>query len=1529
MIHPLLFRRCRWWLLFVIAWPVFSFAQGSNNTIEINLLEESYDCSTGQVTVKFHVTNYDENGNYGMYHTAVTINAGASGRSLNFPQGNNDFTFTGAYNPGDLITITAYGLSNNAAPSTSFPFVASAAPAPDPPSISSSASMPLCNGSSTILTASGSTGSYVWSNGQTGTSISVSAPGDYTARAVSGCGTSSESNVITVTVGSIPSAPVIGSSAGTLLCNGQSTNFSATSSGGTINWSNSATGTSMTTSAPGTYYASETNGCGTSGNSNVITITSGNTPGAPTVTSSNGTSLCNGQSTVLTAAQTAGGAISWNTGQTGNSITISSPGTYYAVESNGCGTGGNSNLVTITTGTAPSAPTISSSNGTLLCNGASTILTASGGGIISWNTGANGSSISVTAPGNYYAVATNSCGVSGASNTITISTNQTPAAPFVLNNGGTLLCNGASVTLSTSPSFGGTIRWNTGASGNSLSVSTAGDYYAYEANGCGNGSNSNVVAITTTSTPAAPTVTPAGDQLLCNGASVTLTSSGSNVLWSNAATGNTITTFVAGAYYAIDRNACGNSAQSNIVNVTTVVCPTPAPGSSYFVCPGALKTLDAGAGYDTYEWSNGATTRTIAVGPGTYTVTVSKQGCFATSAAVTVGYYTVTTPTISASGATIFCAGGTVTLLSSPGSAYSWNTGATSSSINVNTPGAYFVTVTDANGCQATSAAVNVTVNPLPIATISGNASVCQNGTAPVVVFTGSGGAPPYTFSYRVNSGSVQTVTTTSGNSVSVSVPTGNAGNFVYELVSVQESSSTACSNSASGSVTVSVNALPSASISGNANVCKNSASPAILFSATGGSGPYTFTYRINGGANQIVTTTSGNSASVSVPTIATGTLVYSLVSVQEPSGCANNASGIATVTINPLPDASITGSATVCQGNGSPVISFSGSGGVAPYKFTYTINGGAQQTITTSTGNSVSLSVPTSTAGDFVYTLVSVQESSGTACVNTANGSVTVTVRALPTSSISGTTTLCKNATAPSIVFTGNGGTAPYTFGYRINGGALQTVTTSSGNTVSVQVPTGTEGTFTYTLVSVQEAGSTACSNTASGSATITVNPLPTATITGNTSVCQNGTAPLVTFTGAGGVAPYTFVYRVGSGSNQTVISTGNTATVTVPVSTAGSFTYTLVGVQDASSTACSNSASGSVTIVVNPQPVKAIITANNMHLCNGETGTLKVTNYVSGSTYYWYKDGALINTTTTDAIQVTTSGSYTVLVVNASGCAAATYSDAIVITTGSVTTPVITGSLKVCEGGRTMLTARSNDEKAYDGWRWTGPPGGRLLSEDSSFFVGAGQYRVRVSTQGCADSVNVAVTADDTEFPAGKLTPNQTTIAYGDAVTLHADVQGAVSYKWDLGNGRQFSSTATEVTEHYYMNSDSVPVKLWATSARNCTTIFTTTVKVGAMPTRKLPDNSFAGTVKDWNVFPIPFTNKLTITAILQARENVRIDLFAPDGRWVRSWTKSGKKGENIFTLDDMGDLAVNVLYFITAVYNGEKHFDKIYKY
>jgi gliding motility-associated-like protein len=168
-------------------------------------------------------------------------------------------------------------------------------------------------------------------------------------------------------------------------------------------------------------------------------------------------------------------------------------------------------------------------------------------------------------------------------------------------------------------------------------------------------------------------------------------------------------------------------------------------------------------------------------------------------------------------------------------------------------------------------------------------------------------------------------------------------------------------------------------------------------------------------------------------------------------------------------------------------------------------MNGGTNQTVTT-TGNSATVSVPTQVPGTYTYSLVSVSDANGTLCQQNQTGSAVVTVNPLPTASISGSASVCLNAPSPQITFTGSVGQAPYTFSYNINGGPVQTVTTTSGNSVTVAAPTGTAGTFVYNLLGVTDGTSTACSQTQTGSATVVVWTLPIADYTTNLPVCAIG---------------------------------------------------------------------------------------------------------------------------------------------------------------------------------------------------------------------------------------------------------------------------------------------------------------------------------------------------------------------------------------------------------------------------------------
>ncbi|MBK8599879.1 MAG: hypothetical protein IPN80_04385 [Flavobacterium sp.] len=107
-----------------------------------------------------------------------------------------------------------------------------------------------------------------------------------------------------------------------------------------------------------------------------------------------------------------------------------------------------------------------------------------------------------------------------------------------------------------------------------------------------------------------------------------------------------------------------------------------------------------------------------------------------------------------------------------------------------------------------------ITVNGTPSATISGPTTVCE-GEPASLTFTRSNGTPPYQFQYTVYQvGSIippglETVTTTSGNSITVPISSSVVGGTQYQLIGVSSGvgSATVCEGTAEGSVTVTVNA--------------------------------------------------------------------------------------------------------------------------------------------------------------------------------------------------------------------------------------------------------------------------------------------------------------------------------------------------------------------------------------------------------------------------------------------------------------------------------------------------------------------------------------------------------------------------------------------------------------------------------------------------------------------------------------------------------------------------------------------------
>lgn len=222
------------------------------------------------------------------------------------------------------------------------------------------------------------------------------------------------------------------------------------------------------------------------------------------------------------------------------------------------------------------------------------------------------------------------------------------------------------------------------------------------------------------------------------------------------------------------------------------------------------------------------------------------------------------------------------------------------------------------NPCNnSTSSSAILTVNQITGSSIGGTATVNQGASAPLVTFGATGGTLPYTFTYKINNGSNQTVSTTGVNTTAtVSQSTAAVGVFTYELVSVTDAQNCTLTPSPAQTAVITVSNNLTATISGSTDACQNDAQPVITFTAVNGIAPFTFTYKINGGSDLQVTTTGANTtATVNVPTSATGTFVYSLTNVSGAGGASTPVAGqTATVDVNEKPTISLTGAEYECQ---------------------------------------------------------------------------------------------------------------------------------------------------------------------------------------------------------------------------------------------------------------------------------------------------------------------------------------------------------------------------------------------------------------------------------------------------------------------------------------------------------------------------------------------------------------------------------------------------------------------------------------
>ena len=906
---------------------------------------------------------------------------------------------------------------------------------------------------------------------------------------------------------------------------------------------------------------------------------------------------------------------------------------------------------------------------TNICSGTTTLRDSTTGG--TWSS-SNPSVIAISSgSGTVTASGPGSATITYALSSGCMATTTVTSSPSTsIISGTTTFCIGSTSTLADTAA-GGT--WSSGDTSVAVANPITGDVtgissgtatitYTY-GTGC-----TTTTTVTIMSGPAILPIT--GPTTVCTGSTITLHDATPGGFWfssdrtiaSISSTGvvRGVSSGTVSINYAV-ANMCGINEEFTTI---TVVSPLPITGTTT-VCSGATTTLSNSVTGGTWSSNNAAV---AVIGSGTGIVTGVTAGTARITYTIPCGVVTTTVTVNPApnagtiAGATNVCAGSTTTFTDAvTGGTWSSSTSIATVSAGVvtgATAGLATISYSVTNSCGTVYATKSITVDPMPDAgSISGSSTVCASATT-TLTDAATGGTWSSSNSNATVSAGIVTGVTAGTATISYTV-TNSCGSAV-------------------ATKTITVSPTPDAgSISGASTVCTG-ATTALTDAAAGGAWS---------SSNSNATVTAGI-----VTGMATGTATISY-SVTNSCGTATATKGI---TINPMPDAgTITGATGVCvdatitltdTATGGTWSSSSANATVAAGLVTGVTAGTAtiSYTVTNSCGTAVATSIVTISPAPNAGTVTgssSVCEGATITLTDAVSGGVWTCSNSNASVTAGAVTGITAGMATVSYTVTNSCGSASATKSIAINpapdagsiGGsttvcvaATTTLTdavaggtwsSTSGATVASGVVTGvTPGT-----AMISYAVSNSC-GTATATAAVTINPLPTAgTITGTTTVCTGATTTLADATTGGTWSS--------SNSNATVLA-GVVSGIT-PGSASISYTVT---------NSCGTAAT-TADVTINPAPDAGSITGAGS-VCAGAATTL--TDAASGGAWTISGTHATVAAGVVSGISAgTTTVSYTVT--NSCGTAVAT---ANITVNPAPNAGSITGSTSVNTGTTTSMT-------------------------------------------------------------------------------------------------------------------------------------------------------------------------------------------------------------------------------------------------
>jgi gliding motility-associated-like protein len=1281
---------------------------------------------------------------------------------------------------------------------------------------------------------------YSWSNGSTTANLANIGPGAYTVTVTDSRGCTASQiipvdNVQPLVVTTATTTATCGGTNGSVnltIVQGSSANY-------TFNWSNGATSEDITGVSAGTYTVTITDARGCQ---EIISVTvTGTSPVIiiPTVNDAN-CGLSDGSIIITPAGGTIPYTYLWSNGAAADRLTGLISGVYSVtvIDANGCSAVQSMNVGN----RASSTLTGVVQNTTCGQNDGSVTISVSGGVApftYNWSSGATTQNISGLGVGVFTVEVTDSRGCSsigtfnvGASSGILVEADKKNVSCYAYNDGA------IDVTV-TGGTGNYTYLWSDTRTTQDINNLTGSNYSitVYDVNGCSATTNVNIQE------PQPIVITEQITNVACNGSatgaidiSITGGSTPYQFDWSTGATTEDISGVVNGFYqvYVTDSNNCVAqvsytiSATSNMVLSTGVTNATCGQNNAQ-----ATVSVAGGVGPYSYEWSNGATTQTVAgLSPTIYQVTVTDAlGCTAT-VPVLVDY--VSDISVNYIVTDVICGvqpTGSIDLTVTGGTApytYLWNNGALVPDLNFIQPGTYTVTVTDATGC---SSITSIFVDDIPsmVLAITRVDATCgiADGTATVSVI---GGTPGYAYSWSTGESTAAidslipgtyyvTVEDVNGCTVSSFV---NMQNFTAPLVTLTVQNAT-CGNN-NGSVTTSV----SGGVTPYSYKWSNGATTADVSALAPGTYGITVTDANGCAAVDLITilpseriimvadrynvTCNGlqnGSIDVTVTGGSGGNYTYLWSNGATTEDISNLISGVYDITVSDAGGCSATTSVPITQPQEltlttqvEPVLCAGGSNG----GLTLNINGGTPSyDIIWSTGDTTPI------ISGLTQGLYSVTVTDSLGCSATHTASVFTQYNLVVSSAV--TNTSCGQSNG-SLTISVTGGSGNYTYNWAL-GGSGTTQSNLAAGTYTVTVEDAVGCSVVQNIVVSSTSGlnvnvsvtNAQCSNPTTGvlSASVTggTGPYTYLWSTGSTNGNISGLTPgsyFLTVTDATGCSDIS-EHTVGLGGNlqlavnttaatcqsnngsATVLVANGTAPFTYSWSTTSQNTPTATGfaagvysVTVTDALGCSSSASFSVNGINTPS-VSVNVLDNNC--ANGSIGAVDITlqGGIAPITFEW-SNGA-----TTEDISGLYNGIYAVTVTDSTNCP--------VVTFGTINSPealILEADMYevVCNGDSTG----SVDVTVHSGatpytYLWSNS----ATTEDVSNLA-SGSYDITViDGNGC--SVNTSVTVTEPDAIVGSVdTLNPTTCYNGFDGNVDVSVTGGVgpyTYNWSNGDTTQ----------------------------------------------------------------------------------------------------------------------------------------------